>query len=134
MITKNKKITGLILFLFLGLNLAEAQIYKTRSDIINMHGYDYTSEITDSGVKYMLYTTKDITKSRTFFFKNHNGTEIVFRTGTIGLASDLDIYIDIFQSKYVKIGYMKWKDYEANMIYEIELKGGFCVITISHDI
>ena len=138
---KSNTIVGLTAFLFLDLQTIKAQIFQNRADVINKNGYDYTSRVTDNGIKYITYDRKMNTKASgsytqtkaIYFTKLDNGTEICYMWKIIEPSSETNSNVASYKSRLVEIAYMQWKDYEKSIIYDIVVKDGFCLVTARGD-
>ena len=121
----------------MGSQTIKAQIFQTREDIIKENGYSYTSGVTDDGTKYIYYNKELNTKASgkythrkaIYFMKLDNGSEICYMWKILEPSSETNSNVAYYKSKYVEIAYMQWKDYERNIIYDIVVEDGFCVIT-----
>jgi hypothetical protein len=133
--SKIKTILGLT-FLF-GLQTAKAQLFQSRSDIISKDGYGYTTGVTDDGTKYIRYDKEKNTKASgsytqvkvIYFTKLDDGSEICYLWKIIEPSSETNSNVAHYKSKFVETDYMQWKDYERNIIYDIVVKDGICIIT-----
>lgn len=140
--SKIKSIFVLTNLLLLGFHPIKAQLLQTRADIIKENGYGYTSGITDDGTKYITYETKvktnasgNYTRVKAIYFtKLDNGTEICYMWKILEPSSETNSNVALFKKDFVEISYMRWKDYEHNIIYDIEVKDGICIITAWWDI
>jgi len=135
--SKIKLIVGLTFLLCLGSQTIKAQIFQTRADIIKENGYGYTSGVTDDGTKYIYYdkelntnaSGKYTQRKVIFFMKLDNGSEICYMWKILEPSSETNSNVAYYKSKFVEIAYMQWKDYEINIIYDIVVEDGICVIT-----
>lgn len=133
-------ILGLILLL--SSQNSEAQLSYTRSEIIKEKGNDYESGATDDGRKSIMYNehfnsekSGNFTRFSFFFFKTlANGKEICNLIRIIDPSSETNSNVGYFKKNLIEIDYMKWKDYESNVIYQIELVDGLCMTSIYYDI
>lgn len=134
-----------LLIIIVGVDL-NAQIFSTKNEIIQLKGKDYTTNFTDDGNEYMLYINEDVNRhGETYYYsevfilyKVKNIDEPICLTKKLFQPSYLiNEIVPILKRDYVEIGYLKFKDYETDMIYDVELKEGedykFCIITIYHD-
>jgi len=128
---------ALIAFLTFSYETVLAQIHQSRSAIVKEYGYDYSEGVTNDGTKYISYK-KDMktipsgsyTRTKAYYFtKLDDGTEICYLWKIIEPSSETNTNVAGYKSKLVELGYMQWKDYETNIIYEIEVKDGLCITT-----
>lgn len=120
---------------------SNAQILQSRSEIIKERGYDYESGVTDSGTKYIYYDEETSTEQsgsyirrKVFYFASlDDGTEYCQYWKILEPASETNPNVAYFKKRMVEVGKMKWKDYETNVLYTIEVAEGFCVITAWYD-
>jgi hypothetical protein len=138
--TTIKKIAGLILFLFLGLNSVNAQFFKTIKEIITEYGYDYQNGKLSSGEVYLIYedelTTEisgTFTRKMLFFFDKE--TDMCVGTILFEPLSEKPKNVAFYKnSRAIEIGYQRWKDLKLNIIYKVEEENGLCVITSLYDL
>lgn len=140
--SKIKSIVGLTILLFLGSQPIKAQLLQTRADIIKINGYGYTSGVTDGGTKYITYEKQMNTNASgnytqvkaIYFTKLDNGSEICYMWKIIEPSSETNSNVSLLKKDFVEIAYMQWKDYEKNIIYDIDVKDGLCIITAWWDV
>jgi hypothetical protein len=138
--TKIKKML-VVTCLLLGLQTVTAQIGKSRTDIIKDEGYNYTSGVTDDGIKYITYeksvstnASGNYTQTKAIYFtKLDDGTEICYMWKILEPASETNNNVAYYKKKYIETAYMQWKDYEISIIYDIVVKDGLCIITAWYD-
>lgn len=136
-----KTFVGLTVLFFFGLQTAKAQLFQTRSEIIKDKGYNYTTGVTDDGTKYIRYDKEMNTKASgsytqakvIYFTKLDDGREICYMWKILEPSSETNSNVAYYKSKFVETAYMQWKDYEINVIYDIVVKDGVCVITAWYD-
>jgi hypothetical protein len=114
---------------------------QTRSDIIKETGYDYESGTTDDGTKYIVYQ-KELTTEQSGTYTRHkviyfttldDGTEICNFWKVLEPSSETNPIVAYFKKNMVEVDYMKWKDYESGVLYEIEVEDGICIINAWYD-
>jgi|JI61114DRNA_FD_contig_81_890724_length_643_multi_2_in_0_out_0_1 hypothetical protein len=135
--SKMKLIVGLTFLLCLGTQPIKAQLFQTRADIIKEEGYGYSTGVTDDGTKYIYYDKEqntnasgNYTQRKIMYFMNlDNGSEICYLWKILEPSSETNSNVAFFKSKYVEVAYMQWKDYELNIIYDIVVEDGICIIT-----
>lgn len=117
------------------------QIGHSRSEIIKEKGYDYESGTTDDGTKYISYE-EDVTTEQSgtytqlkviYFITTDDGTETCVGYRILEPSSETNTNVALLKKSFVEIDYMKWKDYEKEIIYTIEVKEGVCILTASFD-
>lgn len=111
-----------------------AQLLKTKREIIREYGTDFTSGVAKEGYTYLIYESLMKTKAsgwykqfKLFGFKNIDYEDVCFMVMLLEPLSEINNNIKMLDSKYVKIGELKWKDYANDVIYRIEIKEDFCV-------
>ncbi len=133
-----KLIAGLTLLLCLSSRSIKAQIFQTRAEIIKEKGYGYTAGVTDDdGTKYIYYDDElntnasgKYTRRKVMYFMNlDNGSEICYMWKIIEPSSETNSNVAYFKSNFVEVAYMQWKDYEYNIIYDMVVKDGLCIIS-----
>ena len=141
---KNKIWKALILgtILIASTQQSFGQIGKSRNDIIKELEYDYEPGTTDDGMKYISYgeeftTEKSGTYTRykfIYFFTNDDGTETCHFWMILEPSSEINSWVSYFNKELVKIEYMKWKDYETNILYTLDIEDGVCITTAKYDL
>lgn len=114
------------------------QLFQSREEIIrNNVGVSFKTDFTKDGNRFMYYekpmksnASGNYNLYKAMYFLNlENGSEICVKWSVIEPASETNSNVAYFKKKYVEIGYMRWKDYENNIIYDIEVKDGMCIVT-----
>ena len=134
--SRNRTILLINFLLFLVTTL-DAQIYKTRKEIIEAEGTNYTSGISNSGEKYIKYeneVTNDISGKFTqvqviYFTTKSDGTEVCSMTKLLLPASETNTIVKYIENKYVKVGNLKYMDYGKNILYWIKVEMDICILT-----
>jgi hypothetical protein len=124
-----------------------AQIFSTKSEIINLKGTNYEKGYTNDGYEYLLYILEGTDKYGESYY--YAAKYILFEIED--LEEPMCLVKEIIEPKnrvneivatlkkdYVELDYLKYKDYETDMIYDVsffEIEDGseFCLITIYHD-
>ena len=119
------------------------QIGQNRRDIIKEKGYDYKPGTADDGTKYISYkeefTTEQsgtYTRLKAIYFTTiDDGTDICHYWRIYEPSSETNPWVSYFKKRFVEVDYMKWKDYESNIIYELDVEDidGICIITAWYD-
>ena len=120
----------------------QSQIFKSMQDIISDKGYDYKLGTTDSGLKRLTYSKSyTTTASGTYnqlivyyFMTLESGQEICQGFQIVEPSTETNSDVIELNSKMVKIGYLKWEDYETNYIYQITVTDGLCIISVKYDL
>jgi hypothetical protein len=139
----NKKIIAFIMLTFVSVIKVNAQLLATKTEVIeNLGPYDFVGVPDDSGydTNYFAYS-KNITRDKTvsfkqmkmIYFKEINSLEICYMWVIIEPVSQTNFNVKNFKSKFVEIDKMKWKDYEHNTVYSIDISKGVCGITAYYD-
>jgi len=114
-----------------------AQLAQTKSTIIRELGYDYTSDVADDGTPFIMYETKMQSDASgyysqfkaIYFFTASTGETLCYMWKIFEPASETNYNVAWYNKRYVKIGTTRWKDYATDIVYDIEVKDGICVIT-----
>ncbi|GCD78683.1 hypothetical protein JCM31826_21650 [Thermaurantimonas aggregans] len=64
-----------------------------------------------------------------FGFKRIANDDVCFLVLILEPLSEINNNIKMLDSKFVKIGELKWKDYATNIVYRIEIKEDLCVLS-----
>lgn len=129
------------LILLLSSQHTQGQIFQTKSEIIKESGYDYESGTTNDGVEYILYEKRYNSEQSgnftqhiiAYFTTQDTKEEICDFYRLIEPSSETNSNVAFLKKNMVEIDYMKWKDYENNVIYQIEIEDGLCVTVIWYD-
>ncbi len=144
-----KNIIMICLLFFVSVNI-NAQIGKTKTKIIEDNGTNYTVEEVEekykdevSIIKYEKEVESSISEDKIKqikkfeFFKNKETNEyICFRYAIEEPLSEINSWIIGINSEgYVRVGELKWKDYEYNVVYKIIRNEKYekCVILVYYD-
>ena len=68
-----------------------------------------------------------------YFQIRDDGIEFCSGWKVVEPSSETNSIIAFFKSKFVEIGYMQYKDYETNVVYDVVVKDDLCIITASWD-
>jgi hypothetical protein len=123
-------------------NFASAQLLTDKEEIINEYGKNYTSGVTDdSKCNYISYSKKILRDAKGAFEQikimyliNLSGKEVCTSWRILEPVSQTNFNVRYYKANLVEIEPMKWKDYERNIIYTIEVSDYFCVIEASLDL
>jgi len=136
-----KKIITLTL-IFLSLIGVNAQVGSTKAEIIKKYGANFEEGNTDGDTPYIVYKEEfeteasgKYTRKSAFFFTENKSKELIcFTRKTIEPSSEINNFVKYYNSLgFVKINELKWKDYENNMVYELEVDDGYCILTAYMD-
>ena len=140
------KIILTIIILLLNAYVVNAQLWKELSEVIKIYGYDFTigyKQVGYSEKKYFRYE-KVIPKEVDWKFNEGFTRFYTMKTkdGSDEFCSEIDIFlpssyinlvVSYFKNKlYVQEAYMIWKNYETQVVYEVNVKDGYCIINISY--
>lgn len=139
--TKIWKALMLGIILMTSLQQSFAQIGQSRSDIIKEKGYSYKSGTADDGTKYITYEEEFSTEQSgtytqymgIYFSTIDDGTEICHFWKIVEPSSETNPWVSYFKKNMVEVEYMRWKDYESNILYKLEVEDGICIITAWYD-
>lgn len=123
-------------------NFTKAQLLTDKEEIIKEYGINYKTGVTDGQkVNYISYLNKIKRESnytfdqlKVMYFINLNGKEVCNFWRILEPASETNFNVKYYKANFVELEPMKWKDYEKNIIYTIEVKDGICVILASLDL
>lgn len=131
-------LTSFLLILFAP---ASAQLYWTTEDIREKYGPEDERYEHEDGTFTLAYSEEAETEAsgvhervRGFTFKEFESEVRCISWKLVEPSSEINSNVKMLNKSYVNIGKLKWKDYEHNVIYAIELKdNGFCVLHIFRD-
>lgn len=123
-------------------HLAEAQLLTDKEEIIKEYGTNYKTGVTDGQkVNYISYLNKiqrdsngTFDQLKVMYFINLNGKEVCNFWRVLEPATQTNFNVKYYKANFVELETMKWKDYESNIIYTMEVKDGICVILASLDL
>jgi hypothetical protein len=134
-----KPLFTFILFSLPLLNI-QAQIYQEKEEIIKELD-SYESGVADDGSEYIYFDKELKTKAsgeytRTkviYFVELEDGTKICNMWKILEPSSETNSSVAIFKNKYVEVDYMQWKDYENEILYDVEVDEKVCIVTAVYD-
>src|SRR5690606_21355693 len=117
---------------FANFNLANAQIFQTKEDVIKEYGTNYEADVANDGSPYLLYEEDFNTKASgaytrskaIYFVKTEDGTEVCNMWKIFEPSSETNPNVAYFKEKFVEVDYMQWKDYENDILYDIAVSDG----------
>ena len=117
------------------------QLFQTRSEIIKEHGPDYESDTSSNGTKYIVYKTEltteesgSYTQHRVIYFTTlDDGTEYCYFWQIFEPASETNPNMDYFNKNMTVVDFLKWKDDESGILYQIHVEDEICIITSWYD-
>ncbi|WP_218597752.1 hypothetical protein [Polaribacter sp. NJDZ03] len=137
-----KKIITLTL-IFFSLITLNAQIGLTKAEIIEEFGTTFEEDkTTDDKTPYIVYEKEFDTKASgkytrksAFYFTENKSKELIcFLRKVIEPSSEINSFVKYYNGKgYVKINELKWKNYENNIAYELEIDDGSCILSVYRD-
>ncbi|WP_439582429.1 hypothetical protein [Dyadobacter bucti] len=121
-------------------NSVNAQIFKTRQEIITEYGKPTSTGVADDGSQYISYDSYQ-TSSRSGRYKQ---LKVYYFTTTPSMilchmwrilepSSETNGWVSTFKNKFVEIASTTWKDYETNITYKITVKDGFCSVEARYE-
>lgn len=135
----------LLILVFFGIKL-DAQVLRSKSEVIELKGNEYTSGFTKEGNEYLLFTQVGEDKygdtypyaEQYIFYELENMEEpICIIKKIFEPSSMINEIVPILKRDYAELSYLKFKDYETNMIYKVDLleidDTKYCTITIYFD-
>ena len=122
-------------------NPSFAQIYKTESNIIEELGAPDETGVTDDGKEYIVYKKELETKASgeytrhkvMYFAKLEDGTEICDMWKIFEPSTETNSFVSYFKDTFVEVDYMQWKDYETEILYDVEVEDKICIVTAVFD-
>lgn len=137
---------ALITLFFLGLFLVggtdtQAQLLKTKGDIIKEYGSIYEADVADDGTNYIVYEKQynnnargEYTQHKAIYFTElDNGKEICSMWKLFEPSTETNSTISYFKDNFVEIGYMEYKDYENEILYNVNVDDVLCIVTAIFD-
>ena len=131
--------------LLLGLSLmilsctnAQAQLTQTRAEVITSFGFPTATGTTEDGTPYIYYD-KNITtvasgqylqRKAMFFTTADDGNQICYMWKVLEPSTETNWNVNYYKSQYVEIGNMRYKDFEHNIIYDLDVKDGLCITLV----
>ena len=134
-----KKIIALFLLFFITTNVS-SQIGKTKSELIQENKNNMVSEeVTENGTEYIKYKIEyeNYTSHVACYLTEKEESEEQQCYGVLFLEpkSEANAWVKYFNDKnFVKLKGMKWKDYENNTLYELEVKEELCKVYKGFDL
>ncbi len=130
-----------ISYFLISINTVTAQIFESRADIIAELETEYKTGETENGTKFIYYDTEyttepsgEFTQRRYVYFTTmDDGKEICHMWKLMEPASETNTNVSYLKKRYVELEYMQWKDYEREVIYNIEVKDGICTTWVWYD-
>lgn len=131
----------LILSLLLLGTSSFSQIFQTKSAIINELGDDYESGVADDGTNYIAYKKEFKTEASgtytrikvIYFVQIEDEEEICNMWKVIEPSSETNSTVAYLKKKYVEVDYMQWKDYENEILYDVDVEDGRCITWAWYD-
>ena len=120
---------------------ADAQIFQTRSEIIETHGTPFYAGVTDKGENYLFYKIPITTESSDtyhqrrilYFKKSQDGTETCYKWKILEPSTETKLNATSFKENLVQVDQNTWKDYGKGIVYEMEVNNRVCSITAWYD-
>jgi hypothetical protein len=115
----------MIMLIVAGVQKCNAQ---TRQEIINEKGNNFTTGLTTDGVPYMVYVNvRDNVESVTSYYFDKDGQ--CRHRRIVEPLSQINDWVKLFNTTKVKLGELKWRDYEND--YTIEITKSTSTVTIN---
>lgn len=129
------------LLLVFALLPGHAQIGQNRQAIIAEYGDQYESGETDDGTPYISYEKSFTTEQSgtytqikaLYFLEADDGSNICYKWILIEPSSETNAWVKYLNKEMVKIGYLKWKDYETNINYQLNVEDDYCLLKVAYD-
>lgn len=127
-----------LLFFLSSTAIVYAQLHQKKSDILKAEGSNYESGSRSDGTEYIIYKKDynsdegdDYIVHKVFYFVElETGTKACYMWKIFTPSSETNAQVAFFKRQgYIEVGYMQWKDYENNTLYDIKVEDNFCVIT-----
>lgn len=138
------KLQQLLFFLVFSSSTAivHAQIHQEKSVILKAEGSSYESGSGAEGTEYIIYK-KDYNSDEDdeyivhkvyYFVELETGTEVCYMWKIFTPSSETNAHVAFFKEQaYIEVGYMQWKDYENNTLYDVKVEDNSCIITAIYD-
>ncbi|MCB7481614.1 hypothetical protein [Christiangramia sediminis] len=135
-----RKFLATIIFLSISFLNVQAQIFQEKEEIIKDLS-SYESGVADDGSEY-IYFDKEIETDASgkytrrkvvYFVELDDGTKICNMWKIFEPSSETNSSVAFFKAKYVEVDYMQWKDYENEILYDVEVEDEICIITAIYD-
>lgn len=136
----------LLVLVFFGLaNSLFAQIGQTLKEVKEKYGQSYTDGYTDPGEDgetfyHISYEEKmetthsgSYTRIKVMYFFDNTPDSFCAMWMIIEPSSETNPTVRYFNKDMVRVKDMTWKDYETNLLYNIEVVDGFCITTCYPD-
>lgn len=69
-----------------------------------------------------------------YFRETDDGKEFCHMWKLIEPSSETNSMVSYLKKNFVEVDYLTWKDYETELLYEIEVDKKFCVLTVWYDV
>jgi hypothetical protein len=118
----------------------QAQIFQEKEEVIkNLDAYE--SGKTDDGIEYIYFDKDFETKASgeytrrkvIYFVELEDGTKVCNMWKILEPSSETNSTVAFFKEKYVEVDYMQWKDYEKEILYDVEVEDEICIVTALYD-
>lgn len=124
-----------LLFWAFVFTLLNAQLGKTKTEIAGIHGWNFETGVTNDEYKvnYIYYdrtfenNNGQKYESRWVYYFNENG--YCNQKKVLEPVSEINAWIKSFNSDYVRIDKMKWKDYSTGVVFTVEAGEIIVIIT-----
>ncbi|MGY5846608.1 hypothetical protein ACW6QP_04250 [Salegentibacter sp. HM20] len=131
----------ILMFLFLGSKDTRAQIFQTKSQILEELGTPDNTGVADDGSKYISYETEYNTEASgkytrhkvRYFVEMEDGTEVCNMWMILEPSTETNSFISYFRDNFVKTDYMEYKDYENEILYDVRVEDGICIVKARFD-
>ncbi|KAF5040473.1 hypothetical protein DSECCO2_533100 [anaerobic digester metagenome] len=118
-----------------------AQLGFTKAEIIRAYGNDYAFSVLDNGEPYMVYKKQAYSASSgvytqvmgLYFVTPSSGEPVCYLWKIFLPDTETNANIIYYNNTFPVIGNTRWKDYTLGVIYDIEVKDGWCIISAWYD-
>lgn len=130
-----------LLFFILGSKESQAQIFQNKNDILKELGTPDDRGVSDDGLNYIVYEEDFNTKASgeytrhkvIYFVEMEDGKQICNMWKILEPSSETNSTVSFLKDKYVEVDYMQWKDYETEILYDVEVEDEVCIVTAVYD-
>lgn len=139
--TKFNLFLGVAAFFLMGLQTASAQIFQTKTNIIQKYGSDYTAHTANDNTKYITYNDEIETEDRgtftqtiaMYFVELDDKTEMCYMFKIFVPETEINTLKSYIRENLVQTDTAEWKDYDNKMLYQITTGAGLCVLTVVYN-
>jgi len=114
-----------------------SQVTQSYSQCLTQYGSPTGTGLTDNGNFYCYYDEQyrtvqsgTYTHRKALYFMTINNVSICYSWRIYEPSSETNTNIIFYNSQFVTIGNLRWKDYTTGLIYDISMRDGLCVTEV----